>query len=165
MKLLLTSLLLSATAMAAETPAGSAPIQSTHSPKQICEEIVKAAVDGNYKEVLALTAQPTCPKHRMGAKQGRPKGASQKVMPMAGMDCCMSMHNLMSEEGFRKMREKEMERIKDINCREERIAEDHAFVEASSQNKTRLVPFKKVDGQWKFDLHAYHAFYPPSEHK
>jgi hypothetical protein len=189
MKTLLLTLLLTASAMAAETPAAVtttgkpetvAPVATT--PKQACEALAKAAAEDNYKAFQDMTAMPSmmghscdmkgdtgnacahkectdknCPmgKHGKGMAKGKGKGKGM------GMDHSAMQGMMHSEEGFHKMHAKEMERLKDLACMDEKISADHAWVEVKSQNETRLVPFKKVEGQWKFDIHTYHAFYQP----
>lgn len=91
-----------------------------------------------------------CPMHKGG--KGMAKGDHNAPCPMMEGK---------PGEGFAKMHEQEMKRLKALVCKDEKIAEDHAWVEATSQNETRLVPFKKMDGQWKFDMRTYHSFYQP----
>ena len=100
----------------------------------------------------------SCPMHKKGKKMAKAEKGHHHHHHhhMMGMG---------SEEEFKKMHEKELARLKDINCKEEKIAGNHAWVEAASQNETRLVPFKLQDGQWKVDMHTYHAFYHETEMK
>jgi hypothetical protein len=183
MKLVLVSLLLSATAMAAETTAPAITEVTATTPKQVCEALAKAASENNFKAFSDWTAMPgmmmgangkscpmmgeekectdkNCPMHKEG--KGKAKGMAKGKAPMHPMGGMGQMHGMNMEEGFKKMHEKEMERLKDLNCKEEKIAGDHAWVEAISQNETRLVPFKMVDGKWKFDMKTYHSFYHPA---
>ncbi len=180
MKLLFVSLFLSATAMAADTAPATTEMSATN-PKQVCEALAKAAAESNFKAFSEWTAMPgmmmgadgkscpmmsegkectdnNCPMHKGPKGKGMAKGKGQMMHDMGGMG---PMHGMNMEEGFKKMHEKEMERLKDLNCKEEKIAGDHAWVEAISQNETRLVPFKMVEGKWKFDMRTYHSFYHP----
>ena len=176
MKLLITTLLFSLSAIAAET-APSTPAPAT--PKEACEAIAKAAVENNYKAFGDLTTMHDCGENwdakscPMAGKHH--KECTDKNCPMHGKakkkankkDVAYHhhhhMHGMPSEEGFHKMHEKELSRLKDITCKDEKIAGDRAWVEAVSQNEARLIPFKKKDGQWKFDMHTYHSFYHERE--
>lgn len=180
MKLLLLSLLLSATAMAAETTTPATAEVTATSPKAVCEALAKAASENNFKAFAEWTVMPgmmmgaeghscsmmgeakectekNCPMHK-GHKMAKGKGPKHG---MKGMPEGHDMHGMNMEDGFKKMHEKEMERLKGLNCKEEKISGDHAWVEATSQNETRLVPFKMMEGKWKFDMKTYHSFYHP----
>ncbi|MEY4615412.1 MAG: hypothetical protein RJB66_372 [Pseudomonadota bacterium] len=172
MKLIIASLFIALSANAAESTITSAP----STPKQACELLAKAATEDNFKAFTDLTAMHTCPMHHSKKDctdancpmHHDKKDCTDKNCPMhkKGKDykhagtCPHHGHGKGSEEGFHKMHEKEIERLKDLTCKEEKIVGDHAWVEAVSKNESRLVPFKMQDGSWKFDMHTYHSFYP-----
>ncbi len=147
------------TATAAVTPT---------TPKQVCDALAKAAAADNFQAFQEWTAMPgmmcdgekeckskDCPMH----KKGKGKGKGMAMGECKGGDK-HSMHGMNFEKKFHEMHAKEMEKLKGLNCKDEKIAGDHAWVEVSSQdNEIRLVPFRLVDGKWKFDMHAYRAFY------
>lgn len=165
--------------MAADTKAPATGDTKANTPTQVCEALAKAAMDNNFKAFTDLAAMPmmghdgkgchmdgkectdkNCPNHKKGKGKGKGTEDMQGSCEMHGM---MGMHGMNMEEGFKNMHEKEMARLKNINCKGEKIAGDHAWVEATSENESRLVPFKMVDGKWKFDMRTYHSFYHPSQ--
>jgi hypothetical protein len=56
-----------------------------------------------------------------------------------------------------------MERLQDLSCANEVIAQDHAMVESLSQGEKRLIPFVKTNEGWKFDMRTYRSFYRAEE--
>lgn len=167
MKLIIASLFLALSANAAESTTTSAP----STPKQACELLAKAAAEDNFKAFSELTAMPscmmggegkTCPMHH-GDKECTDKNCPMHKKEKGAKQAASCPHHgkgMGSEEGFHKMHAKELERLKDLTCKDEKIVGDHAWVEAASKTESRLVPFKMEDGSWKFDMHTYHAFYP-----
>lgn len=179
MKLLLVTLLFSVAAIAAETKTETtATTTEPTTPKQVCEALAKAAAADDYKSFSEWTATTPCMMGDCGKScpmMGHDaKDCTKKNCPMhkkgkgqaKAATCPHHMHGMAGgEEGFHKMHEKELARLKDLTCKEEKVAGDHAWVEAVSQQETRLVPFKLQDGKWKFDMHAYHAFYHQIQEK
>lgn len=155
MKLFLVTFLMTATALAADT--AKTTETSTTTPKQACEALAKAAAEDNFKAFSEWTAMPAMMDHEGMACDH--KKCKDKNCPMHKKGKEHHHAGMPSEEGFHKMHQKEMARLKDLSCKDEKIAGDHAWVEAISQNESRLVPFRMEDGKWKFDIHAYHAFY------
>ncbi len=168
LKTILATLLFCMTALGAETT----PTVTATSPKEACEALAKAATADDFKAFSELTAAAgmmgmhgmtcdnkdcpmkgkhdctgkNCPMHQAG--KGKAKGKD-----------CGTTHGMNMEERFHKMHAKELERLKDLTCKEEKVVGEHAWVEAMSQKETRLVPFKMVEGKWKFDIRTYHSFY------
>ena len=67
---------------------------------------------------------------------------------------------MMRKEGhFDNMSKDYMGKIKSITCGNATIVGDHAFVEATSEGKKRLIPFRIESQQWKFDPMTYRSFY------
>lgn len=196
MKILLTTLLFSLSAMAAETAPSKTEATAPTTPKQVCEALAKAAADNNYKAFTELSVTPPCMRDgatcteknctmhsdkectEKNCSMHAKKECTDKNCPMHKKGKKMAKgekghhhhhhHHMMgmgSEEDFKKMHEQELARLKDLTCKDEKIAGNHAWVEAASQKETRLVPFKLQDGQWKFDMHTYHAFYHETEMK
>ena len=181
MKLLLTILMFSISAMAEETTPAATPEVTFTTPKQVCEALAKAAAADDFKVFAEWTAMPQMmhPEGKNGSGKSCPmmahKGKECKDKKCTDKDCPMhkgekgykhaGMHGMPSEADFHQMHSKEMARLKDLSCKEEKVSGDHAWVEATSQKETRLVPFKMVEGKWKFDMHAYHAFYNPPMNK
>lgn len=143
-KLITLCFFISATAFAAESSATSKG--STDTPREVCEAIVKAGIDDNFKAFMELTI---IPKSHHGSKDhcGTP-GMDEKTL----------------EEGFHKMHEKHLDLLKSINCKDEKMVGDHSWVEAASKEESRLIPLKMVDGRWKFDMKTYFSFYHPAKH-
>ena len=174
MKFFFACLFFSLSTMAAETAPVIAKELAPTTPKQACEALAKAAAEDNFTAFAEGTAMPpmihegmaghdkSCPmmdhKDKKCTKKNCPMHKEEGKHAMPGMH---GMHGMPTAEDFHKMHEKEMERLKTLTCKDEKIAGDHAWVEAISQNETRLVPFKLVDGKWKFDMHTYHSFYQP----
>lgn len=155
-KLITLFLFISATALAADpiNPINEAP---TNTPKEACEAIVKAGIDDNFQAFKDLTIMPTG-HEKNSSDKGKNKNQSGR------QDRCgipgMNEKNL--EEGFHKMHEKHLELLKSINCKDEKIAGDRSWVEATSKEESRLIPFKIADGKWKFDMKTYLSFYHPA---
>lgn len=155
-RLIIVSLFISVTSLAADTPAANE--MSTGTPKQVCEALAKAATENNFKAFMELSAMPMgygrdcLDKTRTGKNKGK----------QAPQDHC-GMHGKNMEGGFQKMHEKQMDRLKSLSCKDEKIVGDHAWVEATSKEEARLVPFKMMDGKWKFDMRTYHSFYHPTK--
>lgn len=121
-----------ATLSATWSATGSATAAETaSSPAGVCQALVKAAQDKNYDAFMSLADMPG---HKMG------KAGAQKPK-------------------FEGMHMKYMDRLKDLSCGAEMVADDRAVVESASQGKKRLIPFVKADGTWKFDAKTYMAFY------
>ena len=68
------------------------------------------------------------------------------------------------KEAFNKMGAEHFEMIKDLNCGNELLADNHAIVMSEAQGKKRLIPFIKQNDAWKFDTHTYHSFYSDESH-
>lgn len=148
MKKLITLLLfISATALAAD-PTNEMPVGT---PKEVCDAIVKAGIDDNFKAFMELTIIPK------GHDKSQPQQGSQDHCGVPGMN----EKNL--EDGFHKMHEKHLELLKSTSCKDEKIAGDRSWVEAISKAESRLIPFKMVDGKWKFDMKTYLSFYHPAK--
>lgn len=178
MRILMSLLFLATAACASGTKTATTAVDTksttaTTTPKQACEGLAKAAMDGNYAAFKDLTVMPmmwckdgekcpmmgsgtcsdkTCPMHKHGKKRGKDGGRH-------GHHAYGHPEGLGSEEGFKKMHENEIARLKDLACKDEKVAGDRAWVEATTQNETRLVPFRLMEGQWKFDIKTYHSFY------
>jgi len=69
-------------------------------------------------------------------------------------------HGKQAKGHFHKMHGEYMERLKNIGCGSDLVADDHAVVEAQTEGKKRLIPFVKEESGWKFDAMTYMTFYP-----
>lgn len=125
------------------------------SPKQVCENLAKAATENNYKAFTEWTTMGAGPMMGMHHGKGMMGGKGMKKGDW-GMGAP-------TPEAFEKMHKEQMAKLKALGCKDEKIAGDHAWVEATSNNEVRLVPFIKQDGQWKFDMHTYRSFYRPAD--
>lgn len=148
-KLITLFLFISATALAAD-PINETP---TNTPKEACEAIVKAGIDDNFKAFMELTIVPT----GHDKEKNKNQNGRQDRCGIPGMN----EKNL--EKGFHKMHEKHLELLKSISCKDEKIAGDRSWVEATSKEESRLIPFKVADGKWKFDMKTYFSFYHPAK--
>ena len=63
------------------------------------------------------------------------------------------------EKNFDKMHKDKMTSLKDLTCGTVTMAGNHAFVEATSQQEKRLIPFIEHGGTWLFDVATYKTFY------
>ncbi len=135
MKLIMTSIVVLAglTASAADTTTTTTTTTTAigSTPTSVCQAIVDSAKSKNFEGMNKwTTAMP----------------AHHKKMKMSKTD-------------FAKMGSKYFEKMQDLTCGTEIMAQDHAIIESESQGQKRLIPFvKKADG-WKFDLKTYHSFY------
>ncbi|MEQ1666375.1 MAG: hypothetical protein ABL927_13475 [Bdellovibrionales bacterium] len=141
MKILSTILVLSTAilANAAETKTTDTAAALPATPKATCEALVAAAQQSNFEAFANLSLM------------GGP-GMKMKHMKMAG-------HNPKMKGAFEKMHKDQLEKLKNLTCGTEHIADTRAFVETTSEGKMRYVPFVKEDTGWKFDTHTYMSFY------
>ncbi len=115
----------------AQTP--SSPGTGATTPTQACNQLVEAAKADNFEAVMNLTVRP-------------PQAKAKK-------------QDKMIEKKFDKMSQSYLSDIQTMNCGNENVVQDHATVTAQTKDGQRLIPFVQQDGQWKFDMRAYKAFY------
>ncbi|MFN8792482.1 MAG: hypothetical protein ACK5Y2_13590 [Bdellovibrionales bacterium] len=108
-----------------------APASSAATPREACQQMVDAAKANRYDRVAQMIAPD----------------ASTKKMKMK------------SEKGFDRMNTKYMSEIQNMSCGTEQLAGAHAMVTAETGTERRLIPFIQSEGQWKFDMKTYKAFY------
>jgi hypothetical protein len=60
------------------------------------------------------------------------------------------------------MRPQQLERLKDLRCKDEQVAEDHATVLAETEGEKRLIPFVREENGWRFDIRSYASLYRDS---
>ncbi len=142
MKLIITSIVVLAglTVSAAETTTTTTTTTTTaigSTPTSVCQAIVDSAKSKNFEGMTKWTT--AMPAHHKKMK--------------------------MNKTEFAKMGSKYFEKMQDLTCGTEIVAQDHAIIESESQGQKRLIPFvKKTDG-WKFDLQTYHSFYEGDSHE
>jgi hypothetical protein len=109
---------------------------SNDSPKAACKSMVEAAKKGDFNELKGLSSGWDRVQHT----------AQEKSL----------------KKGFEHMHQTQMDKLKDLKCGKEQVAEDHAIVIAESGEKERIVPFVKEGMGWKFDARTYMTFYRES---
>ncbi|MEZ0391973.1 MAG: hypothetical protein ACAH59_07155 [Pseudobdellovibrionaceae bacterium] len=114
-------------------PTASASAASPAGPTAACKAIAEAAKNKNFETFASLSTG-------MPPKKAQPKKAD-----------------------FEKMGQKYFEKIQDLSCNNEIIAEDHAVVEADAKGEKRLIPFLQTPQGWKFDMKTYQSFYHTKE--
>ena len=124
--------LIGATAFAqnSATPAETAA-NAQSSPASACKTLAESAKAKDYQAVMNLTDGLPAP--------GKVKGKQK--------------------QGFDKMHTQYLDKLQDLNCGQEMIAQDRAVVQADSQGQKRLVPFVRTNEGWKFDIRTYRSFY------
>lgn len=107
------------------------PAGSAATPREACQQMVDAAKANQYDRVAQMMASEP----------------SMKRMKMK------------SEKRFDRMHTKYMSEIQNMSCGSEQLAGTHAMVTAETGSERRLIPFIQSEGQWKFDMKTYKAFY------
>ena len=136
---LLTGLTVSAAETTTTTTTTSTPTTASvgSTPTSVCQAMVDSAKSKNFEGMTKWTT--AMPAHHKKMK--------------------------MNKTEFAKMGSKYFEKMQDLSCGTEIVAQDHAIIESESQGQKRLIPFvKKTDG-WKFDLQTYHSFYEGDSHE
>lgn len=101
-------------------------------PTQACSKLIDAAKTDNFDAVAGMMLTPDYKK-----KDTRKKHKAK----------------------FEKMHDEYLSDIRNMTCTNEQIAGDHAVVTAETKEDKRLIPFVQSQGQWKFDMRTYRAFY------
>ncbi|MEW6057061.1 MAG: hypothetical protein AB1540_10645 [Bdellovibrionota bacterium] len=112
---------------------------------------------------------------QMGAESRTPAAEdSKKLTDLSPKEVCnrlVQMHSsassnmqgvdqLVLQEKDRMMNKSWLKQeISQTECSDEKIAGDHAFVLAKSDQRERLIPFVKQNGVWKMDAQAYKTLY------
>ncbi len=110
--------------------------KATDTPFTVCQAIVESAKNKDFEGMQKWTTDMS---------------AHHKKMKMNKAD-----HKKMSSQYFEKMQ--------DLTCGKEIVAQDHAIVESESNGQKRLIPFIKKGDGWKFDQKTYHSFYGDEGH-
>ncbi|MCS6838634.1 MAG: hypothetical protein NZ480_07275 [Bdellovibrionaceae bacterium] len=130
MKLLIVTTFLVAFSLVAQAnPTNMAPL----TPAAVCLKLAEAAKNKRFEEFLSYTVNY----ERHSEKKKRKDGAAR----------------------FENMHKNYFDRLKNLTCGAEHIAESNAFVEAETDGRKRFIPFVQEKGQWKFDAKTYISFY------
>jgi hypothetical protein len=112
----------------------------SESPKDVCKHLIDAAKNDDFNAVQRWTV-----------------GENQMKSDMDGQQAGMSGQSM--ESKFHQLHKQDMSQLKSLSCGSEKIASNHAFVEAKGQDQQRLIPFVQENGIWKFDAPTYMSFY------
>ncbi len=118
------------------TTATTTTAKATDTPSAVCQAIVESAKNKDFEGMQKWTTDMS---------------AHHKKMKMNKAD-----HKKMSSQYFEKMQ--------DLTCGKEIVAQDHAIIESESNGQKRLIPFIKKGDSWKFDVKTYHSFYGGEGH-
>lgn len=114
------------------TTTTASAVTANDTPTAACKSMVENAKNKNYEAFMKMTTD--MPMHA-------------KKNPKA------------TKNNYNKMHSQYIDRLQDLTCGNEIIAQDHAVVESESKNEKRLVPFIKTNDGWKFDMKTYQSFY------
>lgn len=128
----LVSMALNSGAQTSQSPGAASATAAATSPTQACNRIVEAAKSNNFDQVAGLMAMPDHKKEKMDKK---------------------------TRAKFDSMHSEYMSDIQKMTCGDEQVAGDRAMVTAQTDQEKRLIPFIQKEGQWKFDMKTYRAFY------
>ena len=131
MKITISSFVILASLTALAAEPTATAVTIGSSPTSVCEALVEGTKNKNFAEVMKWTTD---------------KSVHSKKM---------------KKEGFEKMGQLYFEKVQDLTCGAEIVAQDHAIVESESKGQKRLIPFIKTTDGWRFDLQTYRSFYQP----
>lgn len=120
---------------------------SAKTPSEVCQRLVQALQNDDFEMAKRWTTSTMHKDQQAGQAAGKSGSTTSK------------QGTSKVEQKFHEMTSEHMSALKNASCGKEMATNDHAVVEVRTKSETRLIPFVKMNDQWKFDFDAYRSFY------